>query len=298
MSTIAITGATGNIGSALVRHLLQAGHRVVAIARRSERLDALRAAGADTRAVDVASDAAGLADALRGADAAFLMIPPRIDAPDFLTYADGVSNTLEAAVRASGVRKVVQLSSLGGDLPTGTGPIVSVHRLENRLRAIEGLDVLALRPTYFMENLYSSIGLIKGMGINGGPTRPDVAFPMIATQDIAAAAAARLDKLDFRGHEVQSLLGPQDYTMQDATRALGAAIGRPELPYVQFPYDQAEQGMVGAGLSPSMAGLYIEMTRSLNEGDLFKNQPRDARTNTPTTLENWAEQAFAPAFQG
>ena len=298
MSTIAVTGATGNVGSALVHQLLQAGHRVVAVSRPSARLDALKAAGADTHAVDVATDTAGLTAALKGADAAFLMIPPNITHPDVPAYYDQVIDTLTEAVRASGIKKVVQLSSLGADRPAGTGPIVSAHQLENRLSALHGVDVLALRPTYFMENLYGSIGMIKGMGINGGPMRADVAIPMIATQDIAAYAAQRLDALDFSGHETQPLLGTRDYTMAEATAVIGGAIARPALPYVPFPSADAEQGMIGAGLSPSMAGLYVEMTRSVNEDGLFHNEPRDARTNTPTSLETWVAQAYAPAFQG
>ncbi len=296
MSLITVTGATGNIGHALVHHLVQRGHTVRAVSRPSTRLDALQAAGAEIHALDVTTDVAGLTAALRGADAAFLMIPPNLAAADFLAYGDQVGAVLEQATRESGIRKVVQLSSLGGDRPTGTGPIISVHRLENRLRGIVGLDVLVLRPSYFMENLFSSIGLIKGMGINGGAMRADMAIPIIATQDIAAAAVDRLDKLDFHGHEVQTLLGPRDYTMADATQVLAQAIGKPGLPYVTFPYADAQQGMVGAGLSPDLAGLYIEMTKSVNEGALFIDEPRDASTDTPTTLETWAQTAFAPAF--
>jgi uncharacterized protein YbjT (DUF2867 family) len=298
MSTIAVTGATGNIGSALVHHLLQAGHRVVAISRPSAKLDALKSAGADVHPVDITTDAAGLAAALKGTDAAFLLIPPRLDAPDFLAYADGVAANLEAAVRASGVSRVVQLSSLGGDLPTGTGPIITVHHLENRLKGISGLDLLILRPTYFFENLYASIGLIKGMGINGGAQAAGAAIPMIATADIAAYAAKRLDALDFSGTEVQTLLGARDYTMAEATQILGTTIGRPELPYIQFPYADAEQGMVGAGLSPSMASLYVEMARNVNEAGLFRDVDRAAHITTSTPLETWAAQAFAPAFNG
>lgn len=296
MSTIAITGATGLIGSALVHQLLSAGHRVVAVSRPSERLDQLRSVGADVHGVDFASDGAGLADALRSANAAFLMLPPNPTHPDFLAYADGVAATLERAVRESGIRRVVQLSSLGAERTSGTGPIVGLHRLENRLKGINDLDLLILRPTYFMENLYSSVEMIKEMGINGGPEAPDAAVPMIASADIVAYAARRLTALDWHGTEIQELLGPRDYTMAEATAALGKAIGRPELPYVQFPYEQAEQEIIGAGLSPSMAGLYVEMARNVNEHGLFRNVPRDARSTTPTRLEDWAQQAYAPTF--
>ncbi|GAA4378742.1 NmrA family NAD(P)-binding protein [Hymenobacter koreensis] len=276
---------------------MQSGHRVTAVARASNRLNALQAAGAETKAGNL-QDTAFLTEALQGADAAFLMIPPNVGAPDNLAYQDEVGSSIAAAVRAAGLRQAVNLSSIGAELEAGTGPIVGVHRQEKRLNAVEGLNVVHLRPAYFMENLLAGIPLIQGMGINGSATRPDVAFPMIATQDIAARAAEVLTTGVPAGHSEQLLLGPRNYTNQEATAIFGQAIGRPELPYVQFPYDQAKQGMMGAGLSESMANLYIEMTQNLNEGRIMQSEVRTPENTTPTTLEQFAEQVFAPAFQG
>ena len=84
---------------------------------------------------------------------------------------------------------------------------------------------------------------------------------------------------------------------QQATAAIGQAIGRPELPYVPFSYEDAKKGMMGAGLSESMAGLYDEMTRSMNEERVMVSAPRDAASTTPTTLEAFAQSVFAPAFK-
>lgn len=297
MSTIVITGATGHIGTALVHQLLERGHRVIAVSRPSDKLNRLQAAGAEIHPVDITTDVAGLTAALRGADAAFLMIPPRADAADFLAYGDGVGANLERAVRESGIKKVVQLSSLGGERPSGTGPIVTVHRLEERLNAIAGVDVLALRPAYFFENFFGSVGLIKGMGINGSAQNAEARIPMIATRDIAAYVAKRLDALDFTGKSVQELLGAREYSMQEATQILGAAIGKPALPYVTFPYADAVQGMIDARLSPSIAGMYAEMSQAVNEHGLFVNVLRSAEATTPTSLEDWAGEVFAPAFE-
>lgn len=161
---IVITGATGNIGTALVHQLLQQGHRVTAVARPSTRLDALRQAGAETQAGDL-HDAAFLTDVLRGADSAFLMIPPNMQAPDFLAYQAEVGQAIVQAVRDAGLRQAVHLSSIGADEPAGTGPVVGLYHQEARLNAIDGLRVAHLRPAYFMENLLANVGLIQHMGI-------------------------------------------------------------------------------------------------------------------------------------
>ncbi|KUG06155.1 SDR family NAD(P)-dependent oxidoreductase [Solirubrum puertoriconensis] len=294
---IVVTGATGNIGGHLAHELLRRGHRVTAVARSAEHLEALRQAGAEVRPGQL-SDVAFLTDVLRGADAAFLLLPPNVTAPDNLAYQDALGQAIAEAVRASGLQQAVNLSSIAADLPEGTGPIVGVHRQEQRLNAIEGLNVVHLRPAYFMENFLPNIGLILGMGINGSATRPEVSFPMIATQDIAAYAAALLAGPALPGGQhAHLLLGPRNYSMQEVTAILAAAIGRPELPYVQFPYDQAKQGMMGAGLSESMAGLYIEMTQTLNAEKAMVHEVRTPENTTTTTLEQFAQQVFAPAYQ-
>ena len=65
-----------------------------------------------------------------------------------------------------------------------------------------------------------------------------------------------------------------------------------------FSYDDAQKGMMGAGLSENMVSLYIEMTCSLNEEKLMVQESRTDASTTPTTLEKFAQQVFAPAFRG
>ncbi|RSK42778.1 NmrA family NAD(P)-binding protein [Hymenobacter perfusus] len=291
-----ITGATGNIGTALVHELLGQGHKVTAVARASARLDALAQAGATTRPGNL-HDVAFLTEVLRGADAAFLMIPPNPTAPDVLAHMQQVGQAMTEAVRAAGLAQAVHLSSIGADLPAGTGPVVGLYHQEARLNAVEGLAVAHLRPAYFMENLLANVGLIQHMGSMGSGMSPDLAFPMVATRDIAAKAAGLLQH-GFEAGSVHYILGPQNYSMQDAARAIGAAIGRPELPYVQFPYADAKQGMIGAGLSESMASLYDEMTRNMNEEKVMVHESRTAESSSSTTMSEFAGAVFAPAFQG
>ena len=293
---ITVLGATGNIGTALVHTLLQQGHQVTAVARASSRLDALAQAGATTQAGD-AHDAAFLTEALRGADTAFLMIPPNPTSPDVLGYMDEIGEATAQAVRAAGLKQAVHLSSIGADEPAGTGPVVGLHRQEARLNAIDGLQITHLRPAYFMENLLANVGLIQHMGIAGSATKADVAFPMVATKDIAAKAAELLATDKPESPAVQYLLGPRDYSLAEATAAIGQSIGRPELPYVAFSYEDAKKGMVGAGLSENQADLYDEMTRNINGGQSMANGPRDAASTTPTTVEEFAQAVFAPAFK-
>jgi hypothetical protein len=85
--------------------------------------------------------------------------------------------------------------------------------------------------------------------------------------------------------------------MSEVATALGKAIGKPDLGYVQFPYADAEKGMVAAGLPQEMAALYAEMSKGFNDGHLRATQPREAATTTTTSIEKWAAAVFAPAFR-
>ena len=84
--------------------------------------------------------------------------------------------------------------------------------------------------------------------------------------------------------------------VSEVTRAIGAAIGRPELPYVAFPPEDARQGMIAAGLSPSVAGLFVEMGQSISAGNMNPTEARTAANSTPTTLQQFVTDTFLPAY--
>jgi uncharacterized protein YbjT (DUF2867 family) len=285
---ITILGATGNIGRPIAETLLARGEKVRVISRTPQHLEPLVNKGAEPLAGS-ADDPAFLARALSGAKAVFVMIPPDLKSDNYLAHCNRIGEAITQAIKNSGVKNIVNLSSVGADLPSGTGPIVGLHNQEQRLNSINGVNILHLRPTYFMENLFATIGLIKTAGFNGTSLKPDLPIPMIATQDIAEHAAGRLVRLDFQGTPVQELLGPRDVTMNEATHAIGAAIGKPDLKYVQFSYQDAEKGMIGSGLSPDLARTYNEMIRGFNEGKVISTLRRTPDNATKTTIEEFAK---------
>ena len=91
--------------------------------------------------------------------------------------------------------------------------------------------LLLLRPTLFLESILAGLPFVEAMGVNADAVDPDVPIPMIATKDVAAAAVDALLSDEWHGVEVRELLGARDYTYSEATRILGAAIGRPDLQY-------------------------------------------------------------------
>jgi uncharacterized protein YbjT (DUF2867 family) len=235
--------------------------------------------------------------AFTGAKAVFAMIPPHYQAPNMRAYQNKIADSLIQAISKSGVSHVVFLSSYGAHLPEKTGPILGLHDTEKKFSKLSNLNVLFLRPAYFMENLLMNVGLIKSMNIAGSPLRPDVATPMIATKDIAHVVVEELLALNFKGQSSRELLGPRDVTLKEVTKALGHAINKPDVPYVQFPYDEAKKAMVQMGLSDDAANQMVELQQNINEGFLKPVEPRGPRNTTPTTINEFATTVFASVYK-
>jgi uncharacterized protein YbjT (DUF2867 family) len=293
---ITIMGASGKTGGTAAATLLTQGEKVRVIARSKDHLRVLIDKGAEA-AVGDATDANFLASAFRGSGAVYTLLPPNITHPDFSAFQDQVGEATVKAIRQSGVKYVVLLSSVGAERETGTGPITGLYRQEKRLAALPGVNALTLRAGYFFENHFMSLGLIKHQGINGSAMAGNFAFAQVASADIGAVAAQVLRARDFKGFAVREVLGPRDLSLDEATRILGAAIGKPDLTYVQFPYEAALDAMVAAGLSKSMATLYVDMSRGFNEGLIESVEGRSARSTTPTRFEDFATQVLAPAYR-
>lgn len=291
----AITGATGNIGSQVADILLAREEKVRLISRDAARLQRFVERGAEA-AVGNILDVKFLSEAFAGTAAVFTMIPPNYTARDFRAYQNIVGNNIATAIDNAGVTHVVNLSSQGADLPRGTGPILGLHDLEEKLNSLRKADVIHLRCTYFMENLLATIPLIHEQGIAGSAVRGDLRFAMIATRDIADRVAGYLLRRDFSGKSFRDLLGQRDLTLQEAFTIIGRRIGRFDLKYVQFGYDDAAKAMVDRGISPNVASLMMEMSRALNSGLFAVNRPRTAENSTPTTIEEFAT-LFAAAYR-
>jgi uncharacterized protein YbjT (DUF2867 family) len=291
---IAILGATGQVGGKIADILKQkSSEKVRLIARSADDLRRLVNRQAEAMAGD-ALDTQFLVKAFQGADAVFTLIPPQRKSDDFLSYADAVGKSIARAVEIVRLPFVVDLSSVGAELVAGTGPIVGLHNQEERLNRIAGLNVLHLRAGYFMENLLTSIALIKSSGINGSAIRGDVKIPMIAAQDIAEFAAERLAKRDFSGSSIGYLLGRRDISLNEATMTIGIKIGQPNLRYVAFSYADAERRLVNAGLSADVSRRYIEMSRAFNEGRI--SAPRSAESYTGTSFGEFCDTVFVPIY--
>src|SRR6476660_5352150 len=121
-----ITGGAGNISGPLVKDLLAAGKQVTVIGRNAEHLKELVQAGA-IAAIGSVEDADFLTEAFKNADAVYTMIPPKFETENWKKYVVGVAENYAVAIKASNVKHVVNLSSIGAHLSEGAGPISALY---------------------------------------------------------------------------------------------------------------------------------------------------------------------------
>jgi uncharacterized protein YbjT (DUF2867 family) len=287
---IAVMGASGNVGSRVAGLLLDRG-RPVRVLEHRRKLDALGARGAEVVTGDLA-DPGDLGVLLKDVEAALVLLPDVVTDPEFTATRSRMSRAIADALAGSGVRQVVALSTVAAGQAGATGPAAGLRELEQRLSGLQGTGVLVLRSPFYMENLLAGLPLIQAQGINGSAIDGDLELPMIATRDVAREAAQGLLQRGPGGHRVRLLVGPEDVSLRAATQAIGRRLGRPELPYVQFPPDALRSALLGAGLSEEGAAAMVELQLALNRQRSFGAVRDAADATTPTRLEEFLEAAL------
>jgi uncharacterized protein YbjT (DUF2867 family) len=288
---IAVMGAAGNVGSKVADLLLEAGEQA-RVLEYTRDLTKLGERGAEV----VYGDAMNVEDLralFAGASSALVLLPENVADPAFVENRKLMSRAIRDALRAERVDHVVALSTVGAARADAPGPPGGLHVFEHDLSDLDTLNVLFLRSAAYMDYLLAPLPMIKAKKINGSAIKADVRFPMVATEDVAREATARLIKRDFKGHRVKLLLGPEDVTMAEATRVIGERLGLPDLSYVEFPPDGVKAALIESGMSEQVAGLLVEMQLAVNDGLYFEGVRRTADSATSTRLEDFLSRALS-----
>lgn len=295
---IAITTPTGNIGSWLVENLLHAGdHELRLLARDPAKVRKFTERGARVLKGDL-NDPEYVTQATRGVDLLFWLTPPKFDAEDFRAYQRKLGDIAAAAVRANRIPRVVNLSSIGAQHAAGNGPIAGLHDIEQQLNAavreVSG-SICHLRPAAFYENFYMALGSIRSDGAVYLPVPGDAKLAMIATRDVADAAAGVIADPSWRGVQIRELYAGE-HSHDEAARIIGEALGKP-VKHVMVPPEVAQQALRQFGASEDTARTFVEMYQAIPKGLLRPEFSREQAVITPTTLDQFARAALAPALQ-
>lgn len=288
-----ITGSIGHTGKPITEGLIRAGHTVTVITSKPDNATTIEALGA-TAAVGSVEDADFVKQAFAGADAAYLLIPPKWGVTGWRAYQNEVIDKYIAAIRANDIQFAVLLSSVGAHVGEGVGPVDGLYDAEHKLAGVDGLNSKSLRPSYFMYNLFGMVEMVKGMGIMGSNFGDEI-IALTHTNDIADVALEELLNLGFTGHQVRYIASDERTGAEIAT-VLGGAVGKPETPWVVFSDEQSTQGMLQAGLNEEMATGYTKLGQAMRNGQMQEDYLANKPAFGKIKLEDFAKNEFAPAF--
>ncbi|MEO5893684.1 MAG: NAD(P)H-binding protein [Ferruginibacter sp.] len=289
---IILTGSLGHIGNPLTKALAASGHTVTVISSNPEKQPDIEALGA-TAAIGSLEDADFLTITFTGADAVYCMIPPNnyFDHNlDLMAFYRILAGNYVKAIRLSGVKRVVYLSSIGAHLEQGSGIILGHHSGEAIMSTLSDVAITFMRPTSFFYNLYAYTGLIKKEGLIAANYGAEDMIVWVSPTDIAAAIAEEIVR-PLVGKKVL-YVASEELTGNETASILGAAIGKPDLEWILISDGQTQSELIAAGMNPRIAAGLEEMYASLHSGIFFEDYYR----NRPAALGRVKMSDFAKEF--
>jgi uncharacterized protein YbjT (DUF2867 family) len=246
---IVVTGSTGHVGGELVSQLAGRGVPVRAMTRRPEA--ATFPAGVEVVYGD-AADPASLDAAFAGAEGAFLMSAQPVGSAPTPTH----MVALVDAGRRAGVRRVAQLSVLGGG-SAQPGLLGEWHEISEAAVVDSGMDWTLLRPGRFFSNAMPWAQTLKRGDTLHIPFahRPTAS---IDPYDIAAVAAEALTTGDHAKTRYE-LSGPEVLTPVQEVEILGGLLGR-SLQVIEPPVEAFREGMLRSGMTEDVVAAILDVT--------------------------------------
>jgi uncharacterized protein YbjT (DUF2867 family) len=284
-----VTGATGTIGSEVVRVLAETDRSVRAMTRRPDAASWMRELGVEVVPGDFLRPRT-LDDALDGVERAFLL------SPNVRDMAEMQSNFVAAAERAN-VEHVVKLSAAGAD-PDSSWDIARWHgEIEVAVEAAN-LAHTFVRPVSYMQNLLDDAETIRSAGFFSRATPREARVNMVDTRDVARVAARALVEADHAG-ETYKPTGPEPISFAHVASVISEVTGR-TVQYREVSPETARESIVEEGgpewLADAMVGLQVAFGKGI--ADLTTDHVQRVTGSRPRSFEAFVRDhaaRFSPA---
>jgi nucleoside-diphosphate-sugar epimerase len=293
---VTVTGSLGNISRILTEKLVSAGHEVKVVTSNAERAKEIEQLNA-IPLVGSIEDFELVKKAFAGSEAVYLMIPPNFQTADLKQYIKTVGEQYANALKETGVKYAVNLSSIGSHLENGLGPTGANFYVEQKLNELQNVNVFHLRPGMFLTNFYGAIPMIKHQNVLGNNFGGTVNLPLTHPKDIAKAAFKALNDLSFSGKQMQYIVSDEKNGFEVA-ETLSNAVGKPGVNWIEFSDEQLLGALMQNGFSEQMAKVYmVEIGVALKDGSFMEDYNKNKSLSVGgTTLQDFSKE-FAMAYQ-
>jgi uncharacterized protein YbjT (DUF2867 family) len=293
---IVVSGSLGNISKPLATELVQKGHSVTVISSKAERQKDIEAIGAKA-AIGSMQDAGFLTEAFKGADIVYVMETlgeSRFSSQDIdvIGAIAQIGQNYKQAIQASGVKRVVHLSSIGAHTDKGNGMLAFHYQVEQILNELPAdVSIKFMRPVGFYYNMLAFIPTIKKQGVIVSNYGGDDKEPWVSPLDIAAVIAEEMEK-PFNGRTVR-YIASEELSPNEIATILGEAIGKPDLKWVVITNEQMLNGMKAAGMNPEVAKGLVEMNAGRRSGVLGEDYAKHRPVLGKVKLKEWTKEFVA-----
>ncbi|AVW11017.1 NmrA family NAD(P)-binding protein [Lactiplantibacillus paraplantarum] len=273
---IVLTGSIGRINQTLVPQLTHNGHDVTVISHQSSRSGLIKVFRA-TPAIGRLDDEAFLTRTFRGADVVYLMLTGVLASDDIYAAAKQQAEIYAAAINAAGVKRVVNLSSVGADLGPEVGSLYMYHIIEQTLTsALTDVDLTFIRPTAMYYNLLNSVPTVRKSHRIYTNASLDVKNVWVAPVDVTPVIIKALTE-PVTGQTV-SYVASDEQTYLEVASALSQTLKMPDLRVSQVPDEVMQNNLVTAGMPIAFAREYVKTVAYQREHDFYADyrahQPR------------------------
>jgi uncharacterized protein YbjT (DUF2867 family) len=233
-----------------------------------------------------------LIEVTQQADALFWLTPPKLDVPNMRDWYLHTAQAGANAVRANGIARVVNISSIGAGAKPNLGTVSFSGDVESIFNQT-GANVVHLRPGYFMENFLMQVEAIDRERVVRFPYSSDHDIPWICTDDIGDVAARYLLDRHWAGQWTRNLMGSANLTLLDTCAILSQVLGY-EVTFDRVSIESLQQQFAAMGATADVQREMGDLFRALGDPDGVYATARTAEAVTPTTFEQFVKHKLLP----
>jgi uncharacterized protein YbjT (DUF2867 family) len=287
-NTIIILGAGGQVGSMIVRNLVEKNIRPKAVIRNKSKEEQLKTLGAEVCICDLL-DGMELEKIIADGNSLFVLTPENPFSENPLLDTETILANIYKAVRKSKIKHIVGLSSGGAHLKTGSGNLMMSRMLEDAFVALQ-IKLTFVRPGYYYSNWIGYLDMIKDEGLLPTFFPKDLKIQMIAPSDVALFISNILCS-ENSCEGIYEIIGPEEYNSADIAKTFGQLLNK-NVEVNEIAPILWGKTLENIGFSPMAIKLMIEMTDCVVKGKTKSEDGDLIKIKTDTTFEEYLNQAI------
>ena len=275
-----IVGATGQVGSNLIKEIKENGFPVRAVVRNPEKLFDKTI---ETRTADLL-DLKQLTEAFKGGTTVFVLTPENPTSTDIIEDTKRIVENYKKAIQATGIKKVVALSCVGAHIDSNTGNVLMSRILEQTLDTLD-IQKIFIRPSYYFSNWLGYVETVEQYGVLPTFFPEDLKIEMHSPIDLAKFIAKTITDTSTNNKVIYELTGQQKYSSLDVANTFSKLFNK-NVAVQSIPQEKWKETLLSVGFTDNTATNLSDMTQAVIDNKTVPERPSET-IKLSTTLEKY-----------